>query len=54
MRNKIVHFGADEQHYEIREIVDVAKKIRKNYKYYNYLGKYLRSLLQNEKKFQIG
>ena len=27
MRNNIVHFGADEQHYEIREIVEVANKI---------------------------
>ncbi|MDQ7009978.1 MAG: pyridoxal phosphate-dependent aminotransferase [Candidatus Gracilibacteria bacterium] len=28
MRNNIVHFGADEQHYEIREIVEVAYKIK--------------------------
>ena len=29
MRNNIVHFWADEQHYEIREIVKVATKINK-------------------------
>jgi len=29
MRNNIVHFWADEQHYEIREIVEVAQKIQK-------------------------
>ena len=29
MRNNIVHFWADEQHYEIREIVEVAYKIQK-------------------------
>jgi hypothetical protein len=29
MRNNIVHFGADEQHYEIREIVEVAYKMQK-------------------------
>ena len=28
MRNNIVHFWADEQHYEIREIVEVAYKIK--------------------------
>lgn len=29
MRNNIVHFWADEQHYEIREIVEVAYKMQK-------------------------
>ena len=29
MRNNIVHAGADELTYEIREIVEVAKKIEK-------------------------
>ena len=28
MRNNIVHFWADEQHYEIREIVEIAHKIQ--------------------------